>query len=357
MPLPEALARLIDGVAPVAERTLPVGAALGFAAARDVIGQRDRPERATALRDGWAVAADGVTGASPYSPILLNTPPSWVEAGQGLPDWADTVLPPEALEGRTFVADAPAGDGVRRAGEDLAAGTRLVATGERIAPHHLFTLAEGQIGVRVPRLALIATGNAAPLGATLAALIATEGAAPGSLALVADDAKTIAAAIRSVQADAVLVLGGTGPGRTDHSVAALALAGEVLAHGIAIDPGETAAIGRAQGRPVLLLPGRPEAALAAFLTLLRPLLAALSGAPAPEPATARLLRKVSATIGVNDVVFVRRRAEGCEPLGGAALPVWRLAEADGAVLVPPDREGYPEGTILPILPLFGKRPL
>lgn len=357
MPLSEAVARLTEGVAPVTERVLPVGAALGRVAARDVIGPRDHPERATALRDGWAMAADGVTGASAYSPILAHPPPAWVEAGQGLPEGTDTVLPPEALEGRMVVADAPVGDGVRRAGEDLPAGTRLIAAGERIAPRHLLTGTGGEIAVRVPRLALIVTGNATPSATALAALIAAEGCDPGRLVPVAEDADTIATAIRSARADAILVLGGTGPGRTDHSVAALALAGEVLAHGIAIHPGETAAIGRAQGRPALLLPGRPEAALAVFLALLRPLLAALSGARAAEPPTGALLRKVSATIGVSDVVFVRRRAEGFEPLGSADLPLWRLAEADGAILVPPDREGYPEGTVRPILPFFGGLPL
>jgi molybdopterin biosynthesis enzyme len=78
---------------------------------------------------------------------------------------------------------------------------------------------------------------------------------------------------------------------------------------------------------------------------------ALTGARPPEPATATLLRKVTAIIGVSDVVFVRRAAEGIEPLGGVDLALSRLAEADGAILVEPEREGYPEGATCEVLPL------
>jgi len=354
MPLADAVACLTAGVSPVAEDERPVRAALGFTAARDVIAERDWPEATTALRDGWAVAAEDVIGASPYASILLTAPPVWVEAGEALPDGACTVLPPEALEGRAFVADAPPGDGARRRGEDLKAGACLLAAGTRIVPRHLLTLgAAGRdaVPVRVPRIGLVATGRASLVAALLSALIAADGAASTEVMAAGDDPDAPAAAIRAVRADAVFVLGGTGPGRTDHSVAALARAGAVAAHGIALRPGETAAIGRADGCPVLLLPGRPEAALAVYLALGRPLVSALTGARPPEPATATLLRKVTAIIGVSDVVFVRRAAEGIEPLGGVDLALSRLAEADGAILVEPEREGYPEGATCEVLPL------
>jgi len=354
MPLAEAVARLVAGVAPVAEEVRSVRAALGLTAARDVIAERDWPEAATALRDGWAVTADAVTGASAYAPILLTAPPAWVEAGGDLPEGTCTVLPPEALEGRAFVADAPPGDGARRGGEDVKAGTRLIAAGARVTPLHLLTLAAAgreALAVRVPRLGLVATGVASPVAAMLSALIARDGMVPEEIVAVPDAPDALAAALAGMRVDAVFVLGGTGPGRTDHSVAALARAGTVLAHGIALRPGETAAIGRVGNRPILLLPGRPEAALAAYLTLGLPLRAALAGSCPPEPGAAPLLRKVTGTIGMSDVVFVRRRPGGLDPLGGVDLALSRLAEADAAILVGPEREGYPEGAPCAILSL------
>ena len=73
----------------------------------------------------------------------------------------------------------------------------------------------------------------------------------------------------------------------DRSVQSLARAGRVEAHGIAITPGETAAFGVVGSRPVLLLPGRIDAALAVWLLLGRRMLARLSGRHRHEPATSR----------------------------------------------------------------------
>jgi molybdopterin biosynthesis enzyme len=59
--------------------------------------------------------------------------------------------------------------------------------------------------------------------------------------------------------DIVLVIGGTGPGIDDHSAAALAEAGELAIHSVALRPGETAGLGHTVRVPVVLLPGMPAA--------------------------------------------------------------------------------------------------
>ena len=158
-----------------------------------------------------------------------------------------------------------------------------------------------------------------------------------------DEVEGLAEAIRGGSSDAVLVLGGSGFGRTDRSAAAIVRAGELRAHGIALRPGESAAIGTAAGRPVLLVPGRPEAALAVFLTLARPLLARLGGVPERSRRPELLLRKIASAIGLTEVVFVRSRRDGVEPLGGAELPLHQLLQADGVVVVAPESEGFPAG--------------
>ncbi|MCJ2037325.1 molybdopterin-binding protein [Methylobacterium sp. J-068] len=356
MPLAEAVARLTGSLAPLEARDVPLAGACGLIAGADIVSPRDDPATARALSDGWAARAEDVFGASPYAPIPLSQPLAWVEAGAILPEGCDCVLPPEAIEGRSVVADAPVWSGTRAAGEEIAAGRRLIAAGARLTPLRLMALAAAGIAsvpVRRPRLLLVVTGSTEPdtLSPVVAGLAGQAGAVVTRIVRAAAAPDAIAAAIRASDADATLILGGTGFGRHDHSAAGLASAGTVHAHGIALKPGETAAFGAADGRPVLLLPGRPDAALSAFLALGHPLIDGLSGATAPVSRVEPLSRKVTSTIGLSEIVFTRREAGGVTPLGGADLPLQSLMEADGAILLAPDSEGYPAGTRVEVLPL------
>lgn len=355
MPFVEARALLLALADPVPSEAIPLADASGHICAEPVLAPRDVPERRRASRDGYAVAAADVGGASPYAPVRLLATPFWVEAGDDLPDGTDAVLPPEGLEGRDTVSDVFVHEGVRERADDLSSGDVVVAMGERIASRHVLALAHcalSEIRIRRPRVTLIVTGAPGPeaLSAFLTAAITREGGTARTVA-VPDSEDAIAAAILDTDAHAILVLGGTGFGRTDHSAAGLARAGRILAHGIALRPGETSGIGVADGRPVILVPGSPEAAMAVFLTLGRPLMTALSGGVPSASRRARLRRKIASGIGLSEVVFGRHGPGEVEPLGSADLPLRGLIRADAAMLVPPEREGYPEGTEVEVLDL------
>lgn len=354
-PLADALVELRRVAEPVPPRAVPLVGAAGRIAATDVLAPGDLPAGLTALRDGYAVEAAQLGGASPYAPVLLPREPSWVEAGDRLPVGADAMLPAEGLEGRAAVAEVGAGEDCRMAGDDLSRGDRLLTAGQRIEPRHLLALAAAglpEVAIREPRLRLVVTGAPEPdaVAPMLSGLIVEAGGRPETVA-APDDPDAIAHAVAAEGADAVFVLGGTGFGRSDRSAEGLARAGRLMAHGLALRPGETAGLGEAGGRPILLLPGRPDAALAAFLALGRPLIAAMAGAAEPSLRTAPLRRKVTSIVGLAEIVFVRAQGGEIEPLGGADLPLRRLIEADGAVLVPPEREGYPAGSEVEMVPL------
>ncbi|WP_425339757.1 molybdopterin-binding protein [Methylobacterium platani] len=354
MPVAEAVTALVALARPVAVAAMPPAEAVGAVAARDVAVETGLPGARTALRDGWAVEAAAVVGASPYVPVRLARAPAWVEAGDPLPPGTDALLPPEAIgaDPREIEAETAPGEGTRAPGTELPAGARLVAAGERVTPLHALALAAAgldRVTVRRPHLRLLA---AAP--DTLSPLLGAWIAARGGTAEVVPrpaEADALAAVLARPGADAVLVIGGTGPGRRDAGADALARAGRLHAHGLALRPGESAGFGTAGDRLVLLLPGRPDACLVAWLALGRPLLAALSGAAADPPVILPLTRKVASVIGLTEVVFLRRVAAGAEPLGGAEIPLHRLALADAALLVPPAHEGYPAGTPVEVLPL------
>src|SRR5258707_229667 len=126
-------------------------------------------------------------------------------------------------------------------------------------------------------------------------------------------------------ADAIIVIGGTGEGPRDASVRALARVGRVDIHGIALRPGETAALGAVGARPVLLLPGRLDAALAVWLTVGARLLAGLTGASETQPSrTATLARKIVSTIGLAEVIPVGACEGGVEPLAPGYVPLQAL---------------------------------
>ena len=90
-----------------------------------------------------------------------------------------------------------------------------------------------------------------------------------------------------------------------------------------------------------MLPGRLDVALAAFLVVGDVLLRLLTGAATSRPAMpVTLARKIVSTIGLAEVVPVRRVADGVEPLASGHWPMQAIARADGWVDVPPESEAF-----------------
>jgi molybdopterin biosynthesis enzyme len=208
-----------------------------------------------------------------------------------------------------------------------------------------------RISVRAPRVRLVrARARPDHILSAACGLIARAVAAEGGVT-EGEGPADLAAALEDTNADAIVAVGGTGSGRNDASVLSLARLGRVEAHGIAISPGETAAFGFAGTRPVLLLPGRVDAALAVWLMLGRRMLARLTGGSEHHhSSTAALARKIASPLGLAEVVPVRCRAGTAEPLASGYWPLYALAQADGWVLVPADSEGYPAGAEVMVRP-------
>lgn len=348
--LDEATALLLAGIAAVAPCSLPLGEAIGCVLAAPLQATEAAPPCPAARWDGWAINAADTLGAGPYAPAVLSMPPLLLQPGDALPPGTDAVLPlPDLVQDGPFaqVLDAVApGTGVWAPGEDAAAGTLLRAAGERLSALDLPVLAAlgvTEVAVRRPRLGwlaigdeILADGGRDTLFATCAALAQAAGAALTRLPPAPDDAAAMAEALRSGAkgCDLLLAVGGTGAGARDFTAAGLREAGGLAVHGIGARPGMSAGFGAVAGRPVMLLPGTPGDALAAWLLLVRPAVAALTGAAPPPPLHARLARKVTSTVGLVELVPLRRLADGrVEPLATGALPLHALAS--GAVLILP----------------------
>ena len=358
-PLADVLAMVDLDVKPVTPRTVDLTGASGRTLAVDALAPA-RPSAALALLDGWALAADLTLGAGNYAPALLPLPPQRVEVGQPMPPDTDSVAPFDAVRVNNGNAEALVtvnpGDGVLPAGGDCDSAIPLRRAGERLSMTDLAAFAAAgiaRITVREPRIRVLPLRGSGIINAA-ARLVAGDIERRGGSARLDDAGRDLGAALGAETADFIVVIGGTGGGRNDNSVHVLGREARIAVHGIALTPGETAALGFAGPRPVLMLPGRLDAALSVWLVVGRRILerlAATTHNKESEPVeTLALARKITSTVGLAELVPVRRNAGQAEPLATKYLPLSALARSDGWILVPADSEGYSAGTAVQVRP-------
>jgi molybdopterin molybdotransferase len=345
-------AALLHRLEPVAPVALPLAEALGSVAA-EMPPLKAHPPRDIAIVDGWALRARDLVGASSYSPLPLANTPVWVEAGDAMPAGCDCVIDADLAE-RTgsmvqVLAEAIPGQGVRRAGGDIAAAASVIASGRPIRALDLLIARAaglGKLGVRRPRLRVVNI-PAASGHAVTAALISECARAAGADVIRTEagarDAASIAGAFDTNSCDLIVTVGGSGVGRTDAVVAALAGRGEVLAHGIALQPGRTSAVGLIGNTPIVALPGAPDQALAAWWTLVLPVLDRLSGR-LPRPAVSLpLARKIASSVGIAEIVLLEKIEGAWMPLAVGDLALETIARADAWLVVSGVSEGFAAG--------------
>ncbi|HET7122478.1 MAG TPA: molybdopterin-binding protein [Bradyrhizobium sp.] len=352
-PLEVALVALLDRLAPVAPVALPLAEALGCVVA-DMPPLNAFPSADIAASDGWALRARDLVGASSYSPLPLARPPVWVEAGDAMPEDCDCVIDSDLVDqtGPMFqvLAEATPGQGVRRLGGDIANGGVVIASGRRVRPLDLLVArAAGleRLNVRRPRLRVVAIPATSGHAAT-AELISENAQGAGANVVLVEakgrDVASIATALDAGACDGLVTIGGSGVGRSDAAIAALSPRGEVLAHGIALQPGRTAAVGRIGKIPVMALPGASDQALAAWWTLALPVLDRLSGRLPRQPLTLPLHRKIASSVGVTEIVLLERNKGAWMPLTVGELSLESIARADAWLAVPAASEGFAAGT-------------
>jgi len=356
-PLKAVLALIDAQVEAVTPQRWAIATTRGFTLAEDVVSLQC-PEHPIVLRDGFAVAAAAVADASSYAPVPLPPPARRVDVGQTLPSGADAVLPLDAvvLRGEHAEAIAPvaAGEGVLPAGGDTAPHSLLRRAGERMRSVDVAAMRAAKIEnalIREPRIAIVVGGEPgtrsfhAVLGLHVHQVLGAGGKVPGSPDITLDVASA------DNNNDAIIAVGGTGSGQLDHAVQALARVGRVAAHGIAVSPGETAAFGFVGERPVLLVPGRLDAALAVWFLIGRHLVAALAGGKvADTPSLMPLKRKVTSIIGMTELVPVSVNDGMAEPLASGYLSVTSLTRSQGFIVVSADSEGFAAGTEVAVHP-------
>lgn len=378
--LNQVLAWIDRHTGPLSSETVALPEAAGRVLAEDIMAPVDVPPFDRAAVDGYALRGLDTVGASGYGPVALRlqgeaseglAPGAALRIGAGapLPAGADAVVPrvhAEEAAGQVDLLEAVApGEHVLRRGTDIRAGSRVPPAGRRVGPRELAVLAalglERVAVVRRPRgRVLIAGQGLAPTegardmhevfdadGLMLAQLVARDGGVPLECRRLPPGREALTEALREPGADLVLIAGGSGEGWNDHAAEALADAGELAFHGLALEPARSAGVGRAGEALVFLLPGDPVACLCAYDGLAGPALRRLAGLGSTSPYPERrvvLARKIASNLGAVDYCRIRLTSEGAEPLAsGANTSLALLAAADGFLWVPEDSEGYPAG--------------
>jgi molybdopterin molybdotransferase len=350
--LEAALAALLDGLAPAAVAELPLSQALGCVTAEPVPIQT-YPQQDIALVDGWAFRASDLVGVSAYAPLPLTTAARWVEAGDPIPNGCDCVIDADGIDQSAPVpqvlAEASPGHGVRRRGGDLPDGF-VIATGMQLRPFDILFARVARLEkmkVRRPRLRLVnvpATNGDIETAHLIEESARYAGAEVTFAEAGSRGAASIAAELDKTAFDLLVTVGGSGVGRTDATVVAIGQRGEVFAHGLALRPGATSAVGRIGSTPVIALPGSAAGALAGWWALGLPVLDRLSGRQPREATILPLARKLASSVGIAEIALLERN-NGCwVPLALADLPFQAIMKASAWLVVPASSEGFPAGT-------------
>ena len=327
----EARRRVLAEVRPLAAEEVPLDRALGRVLAAEIVSTVDVPPFDASAMDGFAVAETsggelrlaGESRAGHPSRVRVEKGTAVaISTGAAIPEGSAAVVPVERTtlsDGSVRVEAVRKDANIRRAGEDVLKGARVMRPGTELDPAAIGVLAG--VGVRAPRcarrprVALAATGDelvdpGSELGPgriwssnplALAGQTAWAGAEVVHTQTVRDDPGATRAALGRAlsDADVVCVSGGVSVGEHDHVKGALEELGvKERFWGVALQPGKPTWFGVAE-RPVgsvaegtvlvFGLPGNPVSAMVTFHLFARPALRALQGAdPLPRTASAVL---------------------------------------------------------------------
>ncbi|GEO37185.1 molybdopterin molybdenumtransferase MoeA [Skermanella aerolata] len=200
------------------------------------------------------------------------------------------------------------GANLRKAGEDVMAGSVILPAGRRLRPQDVGLLAavgSTAVTVRTPlRVAIISTGNelvepGSPLapGAiydanrfTLSALIRQMGGRVTDFGILRDNPVELKQVLETAAKshDLIVTTGGVSTGEEDHVKGAVEASGGLHFWRLAIKPGRPVALGQVRSVPFVGLPGNPVAAMITFFCLARPLIQLLGGETVTGPTLFRV---------------------------------------------------------------------
>ncbi len=321
----DAFAALISHARPVTEaEDVATIEAAGRILAREQRSTLDVPPMDNTQMDGYAVRVADLNGPAPRLRVAQRIAAGHVGAplepgtaariftGATIPPGADAVVMQEQVEvdgDHILPQHRPEhGEWIRRRGEDIAAGSVILAAGTKLDAQA--TGLAASVGVpsltvlRRVRVAcfftgdeLVMPGDPLPAGAiynsnrfVLTAMLRALGCSVSDLGIVPDTLAATREALRIAARDNDLIVtsGGVSVGEEDHVKPAVEAEGEIELWQIAMKPGKPLAYGRVRRGSgefahFIGLPGNPVSSFVTFAMLARPFILRLQGATEIAP--------------------------------------------------------------------------
>jgi len=404
----EAVEKVLEHIDVLEAEESPVLGCLGQVLAEDVFSPINIPPLDNSAMDGYAVRSADTRGASRRSPRFLRVietvtagaiPKGEVKPGTAvrimtgapIPEGADGVVRFEDTdeserEGTPqeigILTGVEPGSEVRRAGEDITAGSLVLRKETVIRPAEVGVLASlGRSKVMVirrPVVAILATGDevvdiAQPLpqgkiynsnSYSVAALVLRYGAIPKLLGIASDSEDSLLARLRLGQdADMVITSGGVSLGDYDMVREVLAKQGEIVFWQVRQKPGKPLAFAVLRGSggkntPLFGLAGNPVSAMINFELFARPAILKMMGRKNLVKPTVEAVVEDDIENSDGRRVFTRAIVEKrggqyfarlTGPQGSGILT--SMALANGLVVIPEDKPGVKRGDLVKVMML------
>jgi len=314
----EALDKILSHIHPLGLEKVSILDSLGRVIGEDVHARRDIPPFDNSAMDGYALRSVDVREASQDRPVRLEViedlPAGYLSAkkvekgkairimtGAPVPKGADAVIPVEETEKEngsvSIFRAATSSENIRKSGEDVKKGDRVISQGDIIRPAEVGMLASvGRSFVSVyqrPLVAILCTGDElvdvdgdldevkiiSSNSYTLGAQVKDCGAIPLQLGIAKDRKEDIEEKLRQgIRADVIISSAGVSVGDYDFVKDVMKRLGmEMIFWRVAMRPGAPLAFGMIGEKPIFGLPGNPVSSMISFEQFVRPSLLKMIG--------------------------------------------------------------------------------
>jgi molybdopterin molybdotransferase len=285
---------------------ISISACLERTLATDALALVELPTYPTSAMDGYAVAGKGpwkivgeVKAGAPMEGALKDKTAVKIATGSVIPENTFGVIRWEVatVDGDELRGEVKQGQDIRPEGLESKQGDVLAAAGTVLNPGLIGLLAaaghDALEVVRKPRATIILLGDEIvldglphdglvrdALGPQLPGWLHRLGVEVIATDYVSDELELVekAFAAAAKNSDIIFTTGGTADGPRDHVHAAIAaLKGELIIDRVKVRPGHPMLLAHINKTPLVGLPGNPQSAIVALLTLGQPVIDALMG--------------------------------------------------------------------------------